>query len=168
MDVIKTLNMECAVLADEQTLGRGKPGSVWQSIKGNFMCSFKILNKYGLNQCQLSVFFGLVIGEVVQSYIEKVQYKYPNDVYVQDKKIAGVLIEFDGDFIVVGMGVNLLNSPAFATNLLEYGVKVSSREFLQKILVSYQKISYLLICYGWTYLEKKWEKKLLNTISGRS
>jgi len=85
-----------ACFAEAQTSGRGRRGKRWlMSPNSNIAMSLAwpfVLSQQSLHLLSLSV--ALVIVETLESLgLKHVQIKWPNDVYVQSKKIAGVLIE---------------------------------------------------------------------------
>ncbi|SDX75743.1 biotin--[acetyl-CoA-carboxylase] ligase [Marinobacter mobilis] len=103
-------------IADSQSAGRGRRGRVWQSPRGeNLYISFGLGVKGGFAALDgLSLVFGVALADVlVASGIDDVQLKWPNDVYWQGRKLAGILIELQGEFqegevqIVAGMGMNV-------------------------------------------------------------
>lgn len=104
-------------LAREQSQGRGRRGNVWVSPPGdNLTCSF-LLRLPGPPEraAGLSLLAGLAVRKAVADVLapeREVQVKWPNDVYVDGKKIAGILVEtrFDGGKevgAVVGVGLNV-------------------------------------------------------------
>lgn len=103
------------LLASEiQTAGRGRRGKEWQAKAfGNLTFSLTAFYKQGLPDISD---FSLKVGMAVASYLNQqglnAQVKWPNDVYVSGKKIAGILIELNGSFedecrVVVGVGLNV-------------------------------------------------------------
>lgn len=85
-----------ACFAEQQTSGRGRRGKCWHmSANNNIAMSLAwpfMLSTQSLNLLPLSI--ALAIVEVLESLgLKQVQIKWPNDVYVQGKKIAGILIE---------------------------------------------------------------------------
>ncbi len=110
-----------AILADFQTAGRGQMGASWQSLAGqNLLASFIFYPKFlaAADQWRLSEAVALAVFEVVAEHFgAKTAIKWPNDVLVDGRKIAGVLIQnsLAGPSIsasVVGIGINL-NQPFF-------------------------------------------------------
>ena len=98
-----------------QTNGRGRNSNQWKSIKGNLFLStiFRPKNSV-VNWHQLSLIIGL---SIIESLItlgldkSKIELKWPNDVLVHKCKISGVLLESFDDFIVAGIGLNVLKKP---------------------------------------------------------
>lgn len=107
------------ILADEQTNGRGQRGSVWQSEPGkNVQFSLVIFpNQLAItDQRYLNSFVSLSLVELLKKYGLTAQIKWPNDILVNSKKIAGVLIENQlksdviySSIIGIGFNVNQLN-----------------------------------------------------------
>jgi len=100
-----------------QTGGKGQGGTVWESEKGkNLLFSF-VLRPEFLNiskQFYITIITSLALADTVRLlFIEDfVRIKWPNDIYVEDKKIAGILIEnaIQGnvfEWVVVGVGLNV-------------------------------------------------------------
>lgn len=102
-------------LSYSQTKGRGRNNNKWESMKGNLFLStiFRpTLSK--IKWQQLSLIIGLSILEtLIKLGVDKniIELKWPNDVLVEKSKISGVLLESFDDFIVAGIGLNVLNNP---------------------------------------------------------
>jgi len=102
-------------LAESQTAGRGRRGRVWVSpFAQNIYCSIGWGFEGGVAAFEgLSLVVGLVIVRALERYgVNGLELKWPNDVLYQDKKLAGVLIEMNGDpagycQVVIGIGVNV-------------------------------------------------------------
>ncbi len=104
------------VIADEQTQGRGRHGREWVSPKGNLYMSFILKpacapSDYG----QIALKIGLALGRAVAEFSEGVRLKWPNDVLIDGRKCAGILIEAEGDCLIIGMGVNVSVAPEDAS-----------------------------------------------------
>ena len=107
----------------EQTAGRGRRGRAWSSPRGNLYASLILRPHCPLDQAtQLGFIAALAVGNTLSSICEGrlngLSYKWPNDVLVCGRKIAGILLESelqsDGEiplFVVVGVGINLASSP---------------------------------------------------------
>lgn len=102
-------------LAEQQTAGKGRRGREWISPFGcNLYCSGLWQLEGGAARLEgLSLAVGVCIARVLESVgLEGIQLKWPNDVLVEGKKLAGILLEMSGDpagdcRVVVGVGVNL-------------------------------------------------------------
>lgn len=105
--------------ADEQTAGRGQRGTQWEAAAGkNLLFSLRCRPTFvrADEQFRLSETAALAIVEALRPYTE-CRVKWPNDVYVGDRKICGMLIEhvISGAHIaetIVGPGINV-NQTAF-------------------------------------------------------
>ena len=102
------------VIADAQSAGRGRIGKRWFSPPGvNLHLSVLLKPSIKVTEARFLTLIGsLAIADTVASYNLKTQVKWPNDVLVNDKKVAGVLADVqlqNGqiDHLVLGMGVNL-------------------------------------------------------------
>lgn len=104
-----------AIMADSQTLGRGQRGNVWLSEKDkNLLVSFifKPDNLSVTQQIQLTWATSLALVETLAKFNIVSQIKWPNDIMVHGKKIAGILIENQllGERIsssIIGIGLNV-------------------------------------------------------------
>ena len=103
------------VIADFQTSGRGQAGNSWYSTRGkNLLLSF-LLYPYSVkarDQFIISRIVSLAIKRVLDRHLDNVTIKWPNDIYWNDKKIAGILIEnsLTGqriDHTIIGIGLNV-------------------------------------------------------------
>jgi BirA family biotin operon repressor/biotin-[acetyl-CoA-carboxylase] ligase len=130
------------LVAEEQTAGRGRRGAVWVSPKGENL-AFSILLKPIAPKAlwhRLSLVAGLAVAEALENYVPLTEIKWPNDVRIGQKKIAGILVEAGKDFVIVGIGINI-NSASFpdelaATSLCEQTGRVYSRaEVLHEVVV---------------------------------
>lgn len=108
------LNDFFAVCTDFQTSGRGQEKNVWQSNPGeNILISLYFMPPFPPSkQFVFNRFFSLTVRKTLDKYVSGVKIKWPNDIYVNDKKIAGILIEHTiaGDTIagtIAGVGINI-------------------------------------------------------------
>lgn len=113
-----------ACIANQQSEGRGRNGNVWQSpansnIYMSVGCYFKLSQLDGLSG--LSLACGVAICRYLQSLDLPVSLKWPNDILLDNKKLAGILIETrirsDQVFVVIGIGMNVNMSEAAADKI---------------------------------------------------
>ena len=112
------------VWAQEQTAGRGRRGREWRSPRGNLYCSLLLRPSYSASKAmQLSFVTAAAVTEVVAAMLPAetpVTCKWPNDVLVGGRKVAGILIESssgragDLDWLVIGVGINVASHPPTA------------------------------------------------------
>ncbi|MFB5952918.1 bifunctional biotin--[acetyl-CoA-carboxylase] ligase/biotin operon repressor BirA [Klebsiella pasteurii] len=105
-----------ACVAEYQQAGRGRRGRKWFSPFGSnlYLSMYWRLEQGPAAAIGLSLVIGIVIAEVLQSLgADKVRVKWPNDLYLQDRKLSGILVELTGKTgdaaqIVSGAGINLM------------------------------------------------------------
>lgn len=119
------------VVADEQGCGHGRRGRTWVSPPGGLYASL-ILTLDSL----LPLRVGIAVAEALRESGIKATVKWPNDVLVEERKIAGILIESVGDCAIVGIGVNLTASPvAAATCVVRETVTPPARDDLLEMIL---------------------------------
>ncbi len=108
-----------AVVAEEQGAGRGRSGKAWVSARGAGVWTSVLLRRQvGAPAGVLSLRVGLHLAPALEGHGDAMlQLKWPNDLLVGGRKLAGVLTEarWRGDmleWIVVGVGVNVLDADA--------------------------------------------------------
>ena len=108
------------VSTDYQNKGKGRENRQWISAKGaNLLFSFLIKDKDLIKEyASISLCSAAIIAEYfISKGIENVQIKWPNDVYVNGKKVVGILLEGNvNEYLVVGIGINV-NQKEFPSNL---------------------------------------------------
>ena len=116
----KLLDNFTFVTASYQSSGKGRNDRVWTSNKGeNLMFSLLIKDKPLLKKYSaLSIVSAVEIAMLLESYgVKNVFIKWPNDVYVNDKKICGILLEGQIlEYLVIGVGLNV-NQKQFPNDL---------------------------------------------------
>jgi len=95
--------------ADHQTAGRGRLGRPWTAPPGTAITASVLLRPTaGAPVQQLSLVAGLAVAETVEAALDlSAQIKWPNDVMVDRRKIAGILAEARDGIVVVGIGLNV-------------------------------------------------------------
>lgn len=114
------INKNIAIYALKQSNGVGSRDNEWQSKEGNLHLNFCIKQddlSPDLPLCSISIYFGFIMKELLSSKGSKAWLKWPNDLYIGDKKIGGLISSKIQDFIIVGIGLNLKYSPLYATVL---------------------------------------------------
>lgn len=139
------------VLADEQKAGKGHAENSWESEKGKNLTFSLVLKPFFIepaNQLLITQIVSVAILKFLQRFLpaELVKIKWPNDIYVQDKKIAGILIQntIRGpklDYSIVGIGLNVNQKVFFSdapnpVSVIYYtGFEHDLGEMLDKLLV---------------------------------
>ena len=166
------------VLAAEwQSSGRGRMGKTWHSALGNAL-TFSLLWRFesGLSSLAgLSLAAGVALIRALHSFgIVQVKLKWPNDVLSEERKVAGILIEAQGDMlgpstVVIGIGLNLSLPPTLLPQLgpavtalsdlvAEADVAMPERNaLLAKILLELQSVLQAFSAHGFAALRTEWE-----------
>lgn len=149
MDRIAQLNSGDACVAEYQQAGRGRRGRKWFSPFGSnlYLSMYWKLEQGPAAAMGLSLVIGIVMAEVLHRLgAEDVRVKWPNDLYLNDRKLAGILVELTGKtgdaaHLVIGAGINLkMREPATDTinqgwiNLQEAGVNIDRNELTATLL----------------------------------
>ena len=103
------------VVADYQTAGKGCGTNSWESERGKNLTFSMLIHPTDIpasQQFRITEVVSVALCEVLEQYIGDVSIKWPNDIYMGDKKICGVLIEnrLQGNVIVdsiIGIGLNV-------------------------------------------------------------
>lgn len=173
----KLLPEGAIVKADYQTHGRGQAGNTWFSERGrNLLFSLLLYPNFikAKKQFIISRIVALAIKKVLDQYMEGVSIKWPNDIYWNDKKIAGMLIENNllGQQIsstIVGIGLNV-NQDEFPLELLN---PVSMKQITgieydrDELLTSFIREFFLLYGSLQQGNEAKIERKYMNQLYRR-
>ncbi len=141
------------ISAGFQTSGKGHMGNTWESEPGkNLLMSILFLPDFLKPEYQfyLSRIVSLALLELIGSYCKNVKIKWPNDISIDDKKIAGILIEnhLKGDKIeksIAGIGLNV-NQERFSSDVpdptslyMETGCHIDMTKLLDKLLEKLEK-----------------------------
>ncbi|MEP7198254.1 MAG: biotin--[acetyl-CoA-carboxylase] ligase [Chloroflexota bacterium] len=126
------------VMADEQTNGRGRLGRAWQSPPGNLYLSLVLKPPPPIaGWPRYTLLAALALADAIESVCDvPPSLKWPNDVLVRGRKVAGILAEVVDERLVLGVGVNV-NAPVptelpHATSLRdEVGHEVERARLLQ-------------------------------------
>ena len=110
-----------ALISMEQTNGKGRMGRTWISKKGDLTCTFLINEEIEtIKLGQINIWFISKLLFTLKNIYPKVNFKikWPNDIYLNEKKLGGVLIETiviknKIKFFIIGVGINLISSPNF-------------------------------------------------------
>jgi len=120
LERVDSLESGSVCLAEYQAKGRGRRGREWVSPFGSnlYLSMFWRLDAGMAAAMGLSLVVGVAIVESLEEMgLTGVKLKWPNDLYYQDKKLAGILVEMSGQAgaaanLVIGMGLNLMMSEA--------------------------------------------------------
>jgi BirA family biotin operon repressor/biotin-[acetyl-CoA-carboxylase] ligase len=181
--VAKDLALEDApegtvVISEKQTNGRGRMGRQWFSPSADGLYISLILRPDLPPQeaPKLTLLVAVAMAEAITAITAlPVRIKWPNDLQIHEKKIAGILTEINSEmdrihFIVVGLGLNV-NTPSFpdelkaiATSLfLETGTRWSRTKLVQAYLQQFENYYEKFKLNGFGLVLQRW-KELTNTL----
>jgi BirA family transcriptional regulator, biotin operon repressor / biotin---[acetyl-CoA-carboxylase] ligase len=131
--------------AVEQSAGRGRRGRSWVSPPGNLYASTIVrLRPPDPNAATLALVAAVALNETLRAYGGDAWIKWPNDLFIGDAKLTGILLERSGDAVVVGIGVNLAHHPEgldrAVTSLAAQGVAAPDPElFLHDLAEAFSR-----------------------------
>ena len=164
------------VITDLQTSGKGTQGKIWESPAGKGLLFSFILRppipSYRLPQ--ITLLTAVVLADIIEEKIFlKTKIKWPNDIYIRDKKVAGILTEASSlgneiKYVIVGIGINVnttmdeLNGKILQpfTSLFEEKNELIDRySLLASFLGEYEK-EYEVFCEeGFFDIRERWLQK---------
>ncbi|WP_028295323.1 biotin--[acetyl-CoA-carboxylase] ligase [Olivibacter sitiensis] len=153
---VKPIEEGTVIMADDQYAGKGQHGSTWSAKPGENLTFSIVLCPIFLNpnhQFRLNIAISLAIRNYLSNFLsERVEIKWPNDIYIKGRKIAGILIEnilygSKWSYSIIGIGINI-NQASFdktlpnATSLSNetsrsYDINVELPLLLKEIEASY-------------------------------
>jgi BirA family biotin operon repressor/biotin-[acetyl-CoA-carboxylase] ligase len=155
--------------ADQQSAGRGRGANPWWGAPGSLMFSIGVdMPKLGLSAAEwprFSLVTGLAIAEAIAEFLPRstVGLKWPNDVWVDGRKVCGILIE-QGDRtpnrLIVGIGINVNNSFREAPDA-QRQIAISMSDAAQGILFSRTEVLISFLS-RWNALVKKLSEGTIN------
>ena len=157
--------------ADNQTDGYGRRNAKWFSYKGNIHLSILVKPKCSINEVnQLSFMTSITLGDTLKKIKSNIniKYKWPNDILLNKKKIAGVILETSSfvnkkiKWVIIGIGLNIKKSPNLNTK--EFKITSLNKEkiyvrkddfidlFLQRFFRNYESWKKK----GFNFIKKNW------------
>jgi BirA family biotin operon repressor/biotin-[acetyl-CoA-carboxylase] ligase len=128
-----------AIYTTNQTNGIGSRNNSWIGKQGNLFLSFVIHKSILPSDLPLqsaSIYFSYIFKQVLENLGSKVFVKWPNDFYIDDKKIGGIITNLRGDLFFCGIGLNIINVSD------EYGsldIKVDIEKLIKLYFISLEK-----------------------------
>lgn len=150
------------VVADIQKKGRGQYKKEWESPYGGlwFTEVLEINTPLGL-----STYISIPIMRTLKRYVQDVKIKWPNDILVENKKIAGILIEIKGNIAFIGIGINVENEipdelKEIAISLKEK-VCLSKNSIFNEIIKEQENLNDVFLKIGFKGFKEEYEKNLI-------
>lgn len=162
------------IFARRQTAARGRRGRRWLHPKGNFAATYVSRPGCTPSEAALRSFMAAnALFETLALYVDRdaLALKWPNDVLLNEGKIAGILLESSGsgrfiDWLAVGIGVNLIETPPDdggdfrpVSLLGEGGERVVPDVFLDALATNYATEEALIAKMGFAPIRESWLRK---------
>ena len=159
------VNQKFIISAEKQTRGSGRRSREWISEEGNLFFSQGL--EFPLQRvseliciCTLSL-CQTILNLLPQGH--KVEIKWPNDILIDGAKVSGILLEKgEGEYIIIGIGVNILHFPISqslnyeTTSLLAKGISVDRLTFLRSYINNFDNNYFYLQSFGFSDIRKLW------------
>ncbi len=164
------------VLADAQSGGKGRRGRIWASPAGvNLYCSIILRPSIMPHEApQLTFLSAVAVARAIERTTKLTpEIKWPNDLLISGKKVAGLLNEMSAEtdgvnFVILGIGVNLnmtaqqfppdLRQPA-TSMLLESGVPIDRSLFAGIMLTELDLLYSDFLTHGFTPVREEWQQR---------
>lgn len=169
------------IMALEQNKGKGRLNRNWVSKKGNLYFSLVLRPKVDITRVpQISFVAVVALRLALEGLIEgcEICNKWPNDLLINGRKVAGLLLESKNgggncNFVVVGIGVNIASKPnlddkndanfradAFAPACLQdFGLKITPEILLEKFLLEFSELYQNWLSFGFVGVRNLWLQK---------
>ena len=132
------VTLPAAVIASRQSAGRGRGSNVWYSDAGSLTVTFVMPARHDRPATEVSLRAGLAVFDAISTWVsdDELKVKWPNDVLIGGKKVAGILCERVRAADVIGIGLNVTTDLSAAPNdvcrrgisLANYSAGVVTRE----------------------------------------
>ena len=162
----KQEELPLAIVADRQTAGIGSRNNSWNSKEGNLFLSFALNLETLPNDLKLesaSIYFSYLLKETLNSFGSKVFLKWPNDLYIGESKIGGMITNIVGKTLVCGVGVNLEKKDEIFVAL---DIKVEKKELLERYFLNIEKRVLWKQVFSKFQLEFQTNQKFFTHING--
>ncbi|MFK3974846.1 bifunctional biotin--[acetyl-CoA-carboxylase] ligase/biotin operon repressor BirA [Pseudomonas sp. NPDC087358] len=173
--VAEDVSLPLLVLAEQQSAGRGRRGRKWISpFAENLYYSLALRIDGGMRQLEgLSLLVGLAVVKMLRAAgIEGAGLKWPNDVLVGRRKLAGVLLELTGDpadvcHVVIGIGINVNMrvseevDQSWTSMMLEAGVAMDRNEVVARLNQDLRAYLAAHLEKGFGAFQEEWESSHL-------
>ncbi|MDD4548155.1 MAG: biotin--[acetyl-CoA-carboxylase] ligase [Syntrophomonadaceae bacterium] len=165
----KQISEGAVIVAAEQLNGKGRLGRKWDSPSGGLWFSLLLSPALPVSELPLlSLVFSIAVSHGLSKFTQvPCQIKWPNDVYLDGKKIAGILLELSGELdgienVIVGIGINVnINPnhlPEIATSLYEHSTpKINLADVLVEVLQEIEKVYNEFLANGFSSLSDRFQ-----------
>lgn len=158
------------ILAHEQTAARGRRGRHWSTPRGNFAATLILERREAPGVAALRSFVtSLALYRAfvqVTGRPDDFALKWPNDVLLRGGKLAGILLETNGDHLIIGIGVNLAHAPgadeveAGALRPMslarDLGLRIEAEDMLDILAAEYARLEQQFTTHGFDPIRRGW------------
>ncbi len=131
------ITLPLAVYAKRQTSGVGSRGNSWIGEEGNLFLSFVIEREKLPGDLKIesaSIYFAYQLKEVLGDMGSNVWIKWPNDFYMEERKVGGMITSVVSDSLICGVGLNLVSAPeGFGVLDIQVDPQTLTEKFVRKI-----------------------------------
>jgi BirA family biotin operon repressor/biotin-[acetyl-CoA-carboxylase] ligase len=160
------------VIAERQTAGRGRDGRTWQSPAGGLYLSAVLRPALGpADVPPLTLAIGVAACDAARDVGAHAELKWPNDLYVGDKKLAGILVEAQShgtrlEAVIVGIGVNLATTPELAPDARGATAigKVDREHFIARLLARLEHWIDRYVAGGVAAIVPAWRDRMMHDL----
>lgn len=157
------------IIAEEQTAGRGRLGRSWASPKGGAWFSVLLRPPIPVEQAGcISILIAVSLAKALRErWGVLVGVKWPNDLYVNNKKLGGILVELSSqgqqiEWLIVGIGINVNNELPHETRVpatslsCELGRTLALEEFFEVALEALARDYERFLSEGFEFVREAW------------
>jgi len=162
----KKLFAPIAIVSEEQNSGIGTKDREWIGYKGNLFLSFCIEKSdlpHDLPLGSVSIYYAYILKEILFKKGSKVWLKWPNDFYLHDKKIGGVLTTIKGKNIICSIGLNLKKSP---NNFQIIDINIEKDELIELYFLKLKQVIFWKYIFRHYKIEFEKSRGYETTING--
>lgn len=135
------ISLPYAVVASSQTAGVGSRENSWSGVKDNLFLSFAISLEQLPKDLKLesaSIYFSYILKETLEEFGSEVWLKWPNDFYVKNQKVGGMITNLLKESLVCGVGLNIAKAP---DNFTKLDVDLNRDELIKSYFINIEKKS---------------------------
>ncbi len=135
----KVYSPPCVVYTYHQTNGIGSRDNSWKGFEGNLFLSFAIhkdMLPRDLKIESASIYFAYLLKETLAEFGSQVWLKWPNDFYLKEKKLGGMITHVVENNFVCGVGLNLQSAPE---NFAKLDIRIDGEKLLENYLQKIEK-----------------------------
>lgn len=127
------------VFSDYQTNGMGSRGNSWQGIRGNLFFSFVLAKDFLPKDLEIqsaSIYFSFILKMILEEQGSKLWLKWPNDFYIDDRKIGGTITNATKELVYCGIGLNLIDvEKEFGKLDINIDMKATLERYFEKLKI---------------------------------